>query len=222
MKQTPAHTLHNPDLLKMIPPDSRKIIEVGCSSGALAREFKLTHPDAHWVGIEIDAAYAALASAHCDEALTMNIDDCDSHFYRLYADRDCWVFGDTLEHLKDPWTVLKAIRSVISHDACIVACIPNFQHWSVIARLSVGDFRYADSGLLDRTHLRFFTRQTIIELFRDAGFIIAAGHPRIFNEPGRDKFIKIIQDLAQIAGADPKLVANDLTPLQFVIRAIPN
>lgn len=221
MQQTPAHEMHNPDLLRIIPAASRRLIEIGCSAGALAREFKRIAPDCDYLGVEIDPEYARLAQRYCDRSLVLDIEEADEAFWSGQADRDCWIFGDTLEHLRDPWAVLGRVRKRIAASGCVVACIPNAQHWSLQARLSVGDLRYADSGLLDRTHLRWFTRQTIIELFAQAGFGIAEGFPRIFDEPQRDRFLPAIEQLARQAGADPKIAVEDALPLQYVVRAVP-
>lgn len=221
MEQTPIHEQHNPDLLKFIPIESKRIIEVGCSSGALAREFKVLSPTCHWVGIEIDPSYAELAKRYCDRCLALDIEFAAEDFWKEVSNTDCWIFGDTLEHLRDPWSILKLIRTNITNHGVVVACIPNAQHWSLQAKLSIGDFRYEENGLLDRTHLRWFTRQTIIEMFDQSGFQIEAGMPRIFNEPDREKFLPIIEQMASAAGFDPKIAVTDSLPLQYVIRAIP-
>jgi SAM-dependent methyltransferase len=220
MQQTPQHEHHNPDLLALIPASARRLVEIGCSSGALAREFKRGAPTCHYRGVEIDPGYAELAKRYCDEVVVCDLDGADEGFWQACSDRDCWIFGDTLEHLKDPWAVLRRIRSLIPPSGSVVACIPNAQHWSMQAKLSVGDFRYRDSGLLDRTHLRWFTRQTILESFREAGFEIVAGKPRIFNEPNRERFLPLIEQMAQAAGADPKQAVQDALPLQYVVRAV--
>lgn len=222
MKQTPVHDRHNPDLLALIPPTAKNLIEVGCSSGALARALKAQRPECYYVGVEIDSEYSALASASCDECLTADIEAVSREFWDAQRGRDCWVFGDTLEHLKDPWRILSEIRAVIPSDGAVVACVPNAQHWSLIARLSVGDFRYQDSGLLDRTHLRWFTRQTLIELFRDTGFHVEYGKPRIFNEANREKFLPAIELMAKSAGVDSRQALIDATALQYVVRARPS
>ena len=220
MKQTPIHEGHNPDLLEMIPADTRRVIEVGCSSGALARAFKQTG-DAHWVGVEIDPAYAEVAEQHCDYLEVENIEHCDSDFYMKYADRDCWVFGDCLEHLQDPWQVLSSIRAVIPRDGTVVACIPNAQHWSLVIKQALGAFFYEDSGLLDRTHLRWFSRLTMTQLFESQGFKITTLKPRIFDEPARETFLPSIHHIAQTAGVDPETVLRDSLPLQYVLCANP-
>ncbi len=221
MDQTPVHDSHNPDLLKLIPETSANLIEVGCSSGALAREYRKINPRCSYLGIDIDENYVKLAARYCDATLAMNIDNADESFFQQNSMADCWIFGDTLEHLQNPWGVLDKIRQVIPTRGSVVACIPNAQHWSLIAKLCIGDFRYEGQGLLDRTHLRWFTRQTIIELFNGAGFDIVEGFPRIFDEPSRDRFLPIIGEMAKASGNDPEIAIADALPLQYVVRAVP-
>ncbi|WP_081857922.1 class I SAM-dependent methyltransferase [Thiomonas sp. FB-Cd] len=220
LSQTPAHHQHNPDLLNLIPGRAEKLIEIGCSYGALAREFKKVNPGCHYVGVDIEDFYTNVAKQHCDECITMDLEVAPNSFWTNYSDRDCWIFGDTLEHFRDPWRILSQIAATMPRNGSIVACIPNAQHWSIQARLSVGDFRYADSGLLDKTHLRWFTRQTMLELFASAGFKVVEGRPRIFPEPRRDDFLPVIEEMARIAGVDPQIAVSDAMPLQYVMRAV--
>ncbi len=222
MQQTPVHDHHNPDLLRLIPPASQTLIEIGCSSGALAREFRLVNPASHYVGVDIDADYIEIARQHCHVTHALDIEHADDAFFQRYADRDCWIFGDTLEHMRDPWRVLQRIREVIPEHGSVVACIPNAQHWSMFAKLSIGDFRYEDSGLFDRTHLRWFTRETMIELFAHSGFSVVDGVGRLFDEPHRDRFLPLIGEIARACGVDPQTAINDATPVQYVLRAVPN
>ncbi|MBU3588900.1 bifunctional 2-polyprenyl-6-hydroxyphenol methylase/3-demethylubiquinol 3-O-methyltransferase UbiG [Polynucleobacter sp. 80A-SIGWE] len=222
MEQTPIHDFHNPDLLRMIPENAKKLIEVGCSSGALAREFKKISPNADYFGIEIDPDYADLARRFCSSVSVLNIESADADFWESNSDRDCWIFGDTLEHLQNPWLLLKRIYEVIPSGGTVVACIPNAQHWSIQAKLSIGDFRYEDRGLMDKTHLRWFTRQTIIEMFDQAGFVIEEGAPRIFDEPQRDSFLPAIGEMARLSGADPQLAISDSLAYQYVVKAVKN
>lgn len=220
MKQTPIHEIHNDEVLRLIPNASKKIIEIGCSSGALAREFKKNHPDVHWVGVEIDPDYAELAERHCNTTIVANLDEASQDFYKLFSDYDCWVFADVLEHFRDPWAVVRNVRYVLPENGCIVACIPNAQNWNLIARLAVGDFRYEDMGLLDRTHLRWFTRQTIYELFEGQGFRISEGVTRTFHHPNQE-VLELIGKIAEKCGFNPTLSMSDATPLQYVVRANP-
>ncbi len=221
MHQTPSHEQHNPDLLAVIPLDAKRIVEVGCSSGALAREYKKINRNCHYMGVEVNSEYARLAERHCDAVVELDIEDVDENLLRDVFSCDCWIFGDTLEHLKDPWLLLGKIRKTIPDGGSIVACIPNAQHWSVQAKLNCGNFRYEDSGLMDKTHLRWFTRLTIFEMFQNAGFEIIQEVPRIFNEPDRVRVLSAIRLMASSIGADPEMAVNDALPLQYVVRATP-
>ena len=222
MKQTPVHEIHNPDLLSMLPRDSKRLIEVGCSSGALAREYKIINSNCVYTGVEIEFEYAKLAERYCDAVLNLDIEAADDKFYQSRNGEDCWIFGDTLEHLRDPWLILSKIRSVIPTNGCVIACIPNAQNWSIQAVLNAGDFRYEDSGLLDRTHLRWFTRKTIMEMFMSTGFQVSNIIPRIFNDPNSAKILPVIRQMATTIGVDPEMAVSDAMPLQYVIKAIPN
>ena len=103
----------------------------------------------------------------------------------------------------------------------MVACIPNAQHWSVQFRLNAGDFRYEDAGLLDRTHIRWFTKKTIVELFESTGFNIVEGGARVLDEPYRERALEGIRALAAIVGTDVDEAANDASAFQWVVRATP-
>ena len=220
MQPTPAHEIHNADLLSFIPAGAKSLIEIGCSSGALAREYKKLNPHCRYAGIEISDDYAELARRYCDDCRVMDIERADDDFWNGAAEHDCWIFGDTLEHFRDPWLIIANVAKTIPVGGHIIACIPNAQHWSLQARLNIGDFRYEATGLLDATHLRWFTRSTIIELFQNAGFRIEAGLPRIFPEPAREKYLPLIAEMAKISNADPTLAVNDALPLQYVVKAV--
>ena len=220
LKQTPVHERHNPDLLQMLPVDCRRVVEVGSSSGALARAYKERNPQCHYTGIEFDAGYAELSGRYCDRVIVASIEEMEDASFNALLPVDCWVFGDTLEHLRDPWGLLRRIRERSTAETSIVACIPNTQHWSLQVRLNCGDWRYEDSGLLDRTHLRFFTRVTILELFHTTGFRIVASMPRIFDQPP-PAVAQAICRLATASGMSAEQALQDALPLQHVLRAVP-
>lgn len=212
---------YNPDLLALMPATATKVLEVGCSTGALAQAFKTTHADSDYWGIEFDPKAAEIARRHCSQVMALDVEGMSDKELAELSSRNCWVFGDVLEHLRDPWRLLARIRQVMPADGCIVASVPNAQHWSLQAKLSVGDFRYTDGGLMDRTHLRWFTRVTLLEMFQNAGFRIDAGKPRIFNEPGREKALPAIRLMAEALGVSPEQAVADALPLQYVVRAVP-
>lgn len=222
MKQTPMHDGYNADLLAILPNSARRVVEVGCSSGALARAYKETNPECEYIGIEVDNTYADAARRYCDRVLVGNIETMTEEVFSTITPSDCWIFGDVLEHLYNPWDVLARIRSHMTSDHCIVACIPNMQHWSVQASLMAGAVFYQDSGLFDRTHIRWFTRMTIIDMFTKAGLVIEKGFPRIFDNSGGARAIEAIRNTATSLGVDPNMAVNDSLPFQYVLKAVPS
>ena len=220
MNQTPLGDYCNPTLLECIPKDSQNIVEVGCMSGTLAREFKKINPNCSYFGIDIEPNYLEFAKLHCDRVDSFDIELKDEYFFESQKHVDCWIFGDVLEHLRDPWELLKKISKVIPVGGCVVACIPNVQNWSVIARLALGDFRYEDHGLLDRTHVRWFTRQTAIELFTNSGFEVQTLRARNGTETALSKkIVDLVSEVAVFCELDPKISAADTIPIQYVLLA---
>ena len=221
MKQTPAHSVVNRDLLALMPPSARRVVEVGCMHGALAQTFRAINPKVHYTGIDIDADYAQVARQRCDVALSGDIEHFDASTFSSLFPSDCWVFGDCLEHLRDPWRVVRQIRERIDADGCLVACIPNAQHWSVQMRLATGLFRYEDSGLLDRTHVRWFTRITMIEMFLQAGWRIESGISRRVPQPPPAALLDGIRAIARAGGADADQAAEDALVFQYLFKVVP-
>ena len=222
MHQTPAHSVVNQDLLRLIPDNTRRVIEVGCMHGQMARAYRLSHPEVEYTGIDIDPGYASVAGEFCTKSIAGDIESIDEEIFRSLFPSDCWIFGDCLEHLRDPWLLLRRIRESIDSDGCLLACIPNAQHWSVQWRLISGQFRYEDSGLLDRTHLRWLTRTTMLEMFGSTGWKVAHGFSRILPvNPLEEPVLKGIRDFSIACGLDPELAVKDARPFQYVFKAIP-
>jgi 2-polyprenyl-3-methyl-5-hydroxy-6-metoxy-1,4-benzoquinol methylase len=220
VKQTPIHDNFNAELLALVPRDASRVIEVGCSSGALAREYMKLNPGCEYIGIEIDPEYAEVARAHCQKVVVGNIEHMSDPVFESLVPATCWIFGDVLEHLYDPWAVLRRVRASLTPEASVVACIPNVQHWSVQWRLNAGEFRYEDAGLLDRTHIRWFTRKTIGELFCSTGYEIVEGGGRVLDEPHRDAGLEGVRALAEAIGTDAETAVNDAIPFQWLVRAM--
>ena len=109
----------------------------------------------------------------------------------------------------------------MSSGSSVLACLPNAQHWSVQARLNCGAFRYEESGLLDRTHLRWFTRTTALELFESCGFRVREGGGRLVDEPHREAALVGVRAMAEAIGADVEAAISDAIPIQWIMRAEP-
>ncbi|MDO9093340.1 MAG: class I SAM-dependent methyltransferase [Rubrivivax sp.] len=221
MKQTPAHAVVNRDLLALMPTTARRVVEVGCMHGALARAHRELNPGVHYTGIDIDADYAHVAQQACEVALAGDIERFELPAFDLLFPSDCWVFGDCLEHLRDPWRIVRQIRQRIDADGCLVTCIPNAQHWSVQMRLATGLFRYEDSGLLDRTHVRWFTRVTMIEMFQQEGWRIETGLARKLPQQPPAALLEGVRAIARAGGADPEQAAEDAQVFQYLFKVVP-
>jgi SAM-dependent methyltransferase len=222
MKQTPAHLVVNQELLALIPDGARRVVEIGCMLGAMAQAFRATHPEAEYVGVDIDPDYARAAAQHCTLALAGDIERLEPAVFDSLFPSDCWIFGDCLEHLRDPWALLRRIRERISPHGSLLTCIPNAQHWTVQWRLASGQFRYEDNGLMDRTHIRWFTRITMLEMFQAAGWKVEHGLTRnLPYTPLQDGVLAGIRAMAQASGMDPELAVQDAQPFQYVFKLLP-
>ncbi len=220
MLATPMHDGANHDLLGLVPDTVKRVVEVGCSSGATGAAFLEKHPGCEYIGIEIVPEYAQAARGRVTEVRVADIERMDARDFKALFPVDCWIFGDVLEHLYDPWQTLRSLHPSLSHAASIVACIPNAQHWSVQARLAVGAFEYESQGLLDRTHIRFFTRRTIMNLFRSTGYQVEAMGSRILAEESKRALaMPAIRALAAVLGEPPEAAERDAMPVQYVVRA---
>lgn len=222
MEQTPLRDYYNANVLALISPNSARIVEVGCGGGALAREYRKINPRCEYIGIEIVPRYAEAASSHCTRILVADIEQLSDDEFQTLFPSSCWIFSDVLEHLYDPWSLLRRIRNMLQPDSSVIALIPNAQHWTIQARLNCGAFRYEDLGLLDRTHIRWFTKLTLNELFESAGLKIVEGGGLQVEEPDRERGLEGIRALAEAIGTDEEAAVENAMIYQWLVRAIPD
>ncbi len=222
MKQTAPTDIYNQDLYNLIPDNLSSIIEIGSGSGALAKAIKDRSPHTQYIGVEIVDEYAILSKRYCDKVLIDNIEKPSLELTSLLQNASAIVFSDVLEHLYNPWQTLQSLRTHIPKDCSIYASIPNIQHWSVIFGLISGNFNYADSGLLDRTHLRFFTKSTIMSLFNQSGFEVSSISPRIFNFPDQEKYLSLIKQVADQLQIDATKSVVESAAFQYTVHAVPH
>jgi len=155
------------DLIEHIPDTAYRILEIGCGDGATAAEIKRKRPDVTIVGVELDPSAASNAAKVLDRVLVGSVEETLDEIG--YDHFDVVLYGDVLEHLTDPWKVVTEHLGVLSKGGCMIASIPNIGYFKVIKMLKQGKWAYQDAGIMDRTHLRFFTRSTMIDLFQQAG-----------------------------------------------------
>ncbi|MBF0271300.1 MAG: methyltransferase domain-containing protein [Magnetococcales bacterium] len=159
----------NVHLLNQVPATAGRILEIGCGAGALGACVKERMPGVVYHGLELDPEAASSAAARLDRVFVGSIES--DLLSQVEAGYDCIVFGDVLEHLYDPLTALRRVRPLLQPGGIVLCSVPNAQHHSVLASLLSGDFQYQDAGLLDRTHVRFFTYASFIKLMLDAGLV---------------------------------------------------
>lgn len=166
--------------LVLLTGRDKRVLEVGPAKGYMTKVLK--ERGCRITAVEIDPAAAELAAAHCERMIVGDIETLD--FPKAFGRRRFGVaiYGDVLEHLRDPEAVLKRTARILAPEGYVVASIPNIAHASVRLALLAGQFRYTDVGILDNTHLRFFTKRTIEELFSRAGFAVR-GWRRIKVDP---------------------------------------
>ncbi|MBU2492303.1 MAG: glycosyltransferase [Bacteroidetes bacterium] len=158
---------NRPEVQELVNPNSQRILDVGCGSGVMAYELKQKLNAEVW-GIELFEEAAKRAAAKLDNVIWGNVEDAILQLPNNYF--DAIIFADVLEHLVDPYKIIKLIKTKLRNNGEIVASIPNVRHWSVIKNLIEGKWDYENAGLLDKTHLRFFTLKSAAELFTNEGF----------------------------------------------------
>ena len=119
------------------------------------------------VGVELFESAAEKAAAVLDRVIVGNVEQIDLPYENYF---DCVIFADVLEHLVDPWRMLRRAKTLLRRDGVIVASIPNVQHSRVLINLFFGRWEYEQFGIMDSTHLRFFTRKSIDTLFQSTGY----------------------------------------------------
>jgi SAM-dependent methyltransferase len=151
-----------PEMVPFIPQSCRRILDVGCGNGEFAAYVKSKLSCEAW-GVEPNRESALLATKRLDRV----VEGCFSSELELPLNYfDCIVFNDVLEHMLDPAAALSHARTCLTRDGVVVVSIPNVGHFPNVWQLVMkGQWEYKERGILDRTHLRFFTRKSIVKLF---------------------------------------------------------
>lgn len=203
----------NPLVLKLVPLASIRILEVGCAKGKLGAAIKKRNSNVYYIGIELFQEAADIAKKELDRVFVSDVEHFD--WTKLAGEHfDCIIFADVLEHLVDPASVFQKATAFLSSGGNVVCCIPNVGHWSVISNLIRGEWNYTETGLMDRTHLRFFTMSNFKIFLRDCGFE-AIDEERWFTEI---ELQNVFFPLLQAMKVDPRVFINQATTIQFVLK----
>lgn len=167
------------ELMNIKENDCANILEIGCGCGSTLSKIKYLYPNSTVYGLELMENVAALGS-NMGNIISGNIETIELP-YQLNS-LDYILFGDVLEHLHDPSAVISKLKSYLKPNGKIIASIPNLMHYSVIIPLLQGSFTYTDEGLLDRTHIHFFTQKEIYKLFEENGYKVVHMYSRTCEE----------------------------------------
>jgi 2-polyprenyl-3-methyl-5-hydroxy-6-metoxy-1,4-benzoquinol methylase len=156
--------------VQFIREGPNKILDLGCASGKLGRELRGLNKASEIVGAEIFEQAALEAAKYYDKVYLGDIEQIGLDYKDYF---DYVICGDILEHLRDPWTMLNKIFDWLKKDAIFISSIPNIRYWRILKDLIIlGKWDYTEAGILDKTHLRFFTKRTYIEMIITSKFTI--------------------------------------------------
>lgn len=162
-------TLARQEMLPFLPPNCHRLLDVGCGAGVFGEIVRRNHKVEVW-GVEPISAVAEEASAKLDHVVVGTFGPQIELPEKAF---DCIIFNDVLEHMVAPEEALRYAKTLLTHGGLIVASIPNIRYlpilWFLVAH---GRWKYEDCGVLDKTHVRFFTRSSIIAMFQSEGYTV--------------------------------------------------
>lgn len=226
----PYYQFSRPEVRHLVPQTARRVLDVGCAAGAMGAALKAERPGAIVEGVEVVGAAAAVARGRLDRVYEGAIEAIAPTLPR--GAYDAIVLADVLEHTVEPGQVLRLLRPLLHTDGqdgqdrqdrqdrsngALVLSVPNVRHWSVLRPLLEGRFDYADLGILDRTHLRFFTRTTLLQLLAHEGLTLRRLAP---SRSGAPAPAPVIQALAH-AGLVVDTLADESGVYQYMLVCQP-
>jgi O-antigen biosynthesis protein len=157
-----------PSIVALVKPGPNAILDLGCGAGAVGARLLQEGKAAEMVGVELFESAAKEAAKQYRQVHTGDIESMSLPYGKQF---DYVLCGDILEHLKDPYTLVKRINDWLKDEGRLICSLPNIRHWGILRDLAMkGSWEYKDAGIMDRTHLRFFTRRTCFQMLNDAGF----------------------------------------------------
>ena len=201
-------------IVSLVPPATR-VLEFGCATGYMSEVLK-NELGCTVTGVEISPEAAELAEQHTERVIVGDAEKIDYAAELAGEEFDVVLFADVLEHLKRPGDVLRRVRPFVAENGSVIASIPNVAHGSVRLALLGGEFRYRDWGLLDETHLRFFTRASIQDLFEETGYVVTHWTRQRLDLGETEISVPNVPDaVREWLASDP-----ETTTYQFVLRAL--
>jgi len=213
-------------LLQMIKSPPKEVLDVGCFCGGSGRWLKKQFPGVRVTGIEMldkaaEVAREVYDEVHVGKFEEVDLSSCQGKF-------DVIIAADVLEHMYNPWSVMQKLKPLLAQGGVIYISLPNIRNFNILTRLSVGEWNYDGGGILDITHIRFFTKTQALQMLDQTGWKL--GEIR-FNPDAsltstfKDKDLKQIKSIAAGKLKLEGLTEQDMMELlsiQFFIRAEPH
>jgi len=198
----PSYTGKRSDITSLIDESANTILDVGCSNGALGENIKKQNRNSVVWGIELDSEMGDEAKKKLDKVIIGNAEEIILG-RKLDATFDCIIFADILEHLYDPWSMVKEAHHLLNDKGMIITSLPNIGYYKTFTNLLFKrSWKYESRGIFDKTHLRFFTKKNIEELFTKNGFRIVGlerkmrliDRPSVLNKASKYLNIPLLRD----------------------------
>ena len=206
-----------PDIQALVVAPGRRFLDVGCGGGALAGALKAAGA-AYVAGIEANPGAAARAREHLDELVAGSVLDADLPF--AAGEFDYVIFGDVLEHLVDPAAALRRCLPYLAPDGRVIVSVPNIRFYAVLLRLAFDRWSYAEAGIRDRTHVRIFTRHSLLATLAAEGLEVERleRNYRLFEDQSEIGRLGALATRVARATIAPRL-APDLMAYQYLVVA---
>jgi 2-polyprenyl-3-methyl-5-hydroxy-6-metoxy-1,4-benzoquinol methylase len=206
----------NMELLTCLPDTPGNILDIGCATGKLGEDIMQMKNPGSYVGIEVVPSIAEIAKKRLTKVYVGRAEEV---LTRLKSNSFDWVImADSLEHTIDPWSILEQVNRVLNKDGHLLISLPNVRNLGVITELLVkGTWNYRDFGIMDKGHLRFFTKKTILGILEEGGFSVK----KIYSNPQnrwkkfRGRFISRLISL----GLGQPSAYEELITVQWIIKA---
>lgn len=213
-----SYTTQRPDIAARVPDSAMCILDVGCSNGSLGELLRTQVPGRRVEGIEYDADFCRQAAKKLDRVIQadMNHFDWPSHYAENFF--DCMIFADVLEHLVQPWRVLREGVRCLKDGGIMIVSLPNIRHISALNSIFIkGTFPRIGRGIFDDTHLRWFTRRDAVALLESAGIgnIEITGNLRVNDLPDSPLNRKVRRYSRQI---EKLPLAREFLSYQFILK----
>ena len=230
----PPENEQRPEVLALVPPEARTILDLGCGAGGVGWALKRSRLGVHVTGVDVDERYAPQARARLDAFFPTDLNNASAipqEPWAIPGRYDCVLWLDNAEHLIDPWSVAAKVKPLLAPGGVLIASIPQFRNVANLFEVVVaGEWRYHVHGKDEWRgphdnvnawgHLRYFTRQSIARLFEDAGYSIERWEASHLRAPGLEGFTQRLASLVRDFGGDEYAFWEGVNVVQWIVVCV--